>query len=110
MDTRDDGTPADPPTTREVRLYERAIAERWEIPPAARLAAVRRLLMVLANPESSTRAVVAAVNALSGLSRINLAAVDVAARAKTVDDLAAEIAAMKEHLEQQQQQNRGHRR
>ena len=70
--------------TRDVRLVERAVRESWTVSDGARRAMMRRLESVVSDPESKPRAFYAAVKALAALSRINLAAVDVAIRALAV--------------------------
>ena len=82
--------------TRDVRLAERAVRESWTVSDDARGAMMRRLESVVSNPESKPRAFYAAVKALAALSRINLAAVDVAIRALQFEDLADRVAALEE--------------
>ncbi len=78
--------------TRDVRLAERAVRECWLLRDDARAAMMARLEAVVLDPGSKPRAFYAAVKALAGLSRINLAAVDVAIRALQFEDLADRVA------------------
>jgi hypothetical protein len=73
--------------TRDVRLVALALQERWPIDPAARQAMVRRLEDVVADPVTRPRAFLAAVKAIMGLSRINLAAITSAIQAKEHEEV-----------------------
>ena len=57
-------------TVRDVRMIQRS-AERWNITPEFRSAAVRKLMTVILSPESSERGVVSAVKALAALDALN---------------------------------------
>jgi hypothetical protein len=74
-------------TTRDVRLIERAIRESWDLPEDTRRAMVARLGTMIADPETKTRAFLAAAKTLIALSRVNLSAVDVAIRARSAEDV-----------------------
>src|SRR5262245_29758582 len=95
-----------PPTTRDVRLLSRALAESWDVPADTRRAIVERLGAVVADPRARLRAVLAASKTLAGLSRINLTVVDVAIRARTHEELEARVA----DLEARVANDRGGRR
>ena len=79
------------PTTRDVRLLSRALAESWDIPEDIRRAIVERMGAVVMDPQAKLRAVLAASKTLAGLSRINLTVVDVAIRARTHEELEARV-------------------
>jgi len=49
---------------RDTRMMARALTQRWPIKPEIREAVVRRLLRVIADPQSSPREVTAAARAL----------------------------------------------
>jgi hypothetical protein len=76
-----------------------ALAERWEMDPTARAAMIRRLEDVVADPVTKFRAFQAASKALTALSRLNLAAVDTAIRAKQADELVDRVAELEKRLE-----------
>jgi hypothetical protein len=90
--------------TRDVRLAERAVRESRTVSDGARSAMMRRLESVVSDPESKPRAFYAAVKALAALSRINLAAVDVAIRALQFEDLADRVAALEERAKRNDMQ------
>jgi hypothetical protein len=84
------------PTTRDPRLLSRALAESWDIPEDIHKGIVDRLGAVVLDPDSKLRAVLAASKTLAGLSRINLAGVDVAIRAELHERLAERIEALEQ--------------
>jgi hypothetical protein len=86
-------------TTRDVRLVALALAERWEMDPTARAAMIHRLEDVVANPTTKLRAFFTAVRAITSLSRLNLAAVDTAIRAKQADELVDRVTELEKRLE-----------
>ena len=90
--------------TRDVRLAERAVRESWTVSDDARIAMMRRLESVVSNPESKPRAFFAAAKALAALSRINLAAVDLAIRALQFEELADRVAALEERAKRNDMQ------
>jgi hypothetical protein len=90
--------------TRDVRLTALALEERWPLSPEAKAAAVRRLEDVVSNPASGPRAFASALKALTALSRLNLAAVDVTLKAKAQEELEERVAAVEQRLEQQKLQ------
>jgi hypothetical protein len=59
---------------------------------------IRRSERVVSNPKSKPRAFRAAVKALTALSRLNLAAVEVAIRASQFEDMADRVAALEERV------------
>ena len=75
------------PTTRDVRLLERAIRESWDLSEDIRQAMLARLGTLISDPTTKTRAFLAAAKTLIGLSRLNLVAIDVAIRARQQEDL-----------------------
>ena len=79
--------PQPQPTTRDIRLTERAIRESWDLPEVTRQAMLDRLGTLVSDPATKTRAFLAAAKTLTALSRINLSAVDVAIRAVVHEDL-----------------------
>jgi hypothetical protein len=79
-------------TTRDVRLLARAVGEHWDIPEDVRRGIVERLGAVVTDPQAKLRAVLAASKTLAGLSRLNLAGVDVAIRARTHEELDVRVA------------------
>ena len=83
--------------TRDVRLAERAVRESWTLSDDARRAMMLRLETIVSDPETKPRAFLAAVKAIAGLSRINLAAVNVAIRALQFQDLTERVAALDPH-------------
>jgi hypothetical protein len=60
---------------------------------------IHRLEDVVADPASRPRAFFTAVKAITALSRLNLAAVDVAIRAKQADELADRVDELERRLE-----------
>jgi hypothetical protein len=66
---------------------------------------MRRLERIISDPESKPRAFFAAVKALAALSRINLAAVDVAIRAYQFEDLADRVAALEQRAKREEMQS-----
>jgi hypothetical protein len=66
---------------------------------AARKATIERLEAVVLNPQSTRRAVMAVSKALGALSRVNVSALDLALRCRQQEELAAEIATLKEWRE-----------
>lgn len=56
----------------DTRLEERAIRERWPIPPAARVNILRRLLGILRDPKATKRDLINAARVLATLDGINL--------------------------------------
>jgi hypothetical protein len=55
----------------EIRLTEQAFRQRWEIKPEYKEAIIRRLMAIVASPESSNREVTAASKALMAAERHN---------------------------------------
>src|SRR4051812_46941851 len=66
------------PTTRDVRLLERAIAEGWHVPDALRGPLIERLGRIALDPSSRPREAISAGKALMLASRINLDSISVA--------------------------------
>ena len=86
------GSSQSQPTTRDVRLAERAIRESWDLPEDTRRAMLARLGTLISDPTTKTRAFLAAAKMLTALSRINLSAVDTAIRAEIHGDLEERVA------------------
>lgn len=57
---------------RDTRMMARALSERWPIKPEYRAIVVRKLLAIIADPESSNREVTAAIKALISADRNNI--------------------------------------
>ena len=53
-----------PGELRDIRMIERAMRERWPIPPEFREATIKRLVRIIADPNSSNREVTSASRAL----------------------------------------------
>lgn len=87
-----------PPSVREVRLLARALRERWEIGDEAREAIMKRLTGAVQDPRTRLRAVTAVTKTLAALSRVNLASIDVALRARSQEELEERIAALEARL------------
>jgi hypothetical protein len=68
---------------------------------------IERLERIISDPDSKPRAFFAAVKALTALSRINLAAVDVAIRAHQHEDLAERVAALEQRASEARMQGFG---
>jgi hypothetical protein len=99
---RGSGSTSAPATnTRDVRLLALALEERWPMSPEAREAAVARLEAVVLDRSSKGRAFDRALRALTSLGRLNLAAVDVAMKARAQEELEERVAAVEEHIKQQ---------
>jgi len=92
--------------TRDIRLVERALRESWTISDSARTAMIGRLELAVSDPKTRPRAFFSAVKALLAISRINLAAVDVASRAQAAEDLAERVAKLMAELKKREAQNR----
>jgi hypothetical protein len=69
---------------------------------------MRRLERIVSDPESKPRAFFAAVKANAALARLNLAAVDVAIRARQFEDMAERVAALEQRAKRDDMQ--GYRR
>jgi hypothetical protein len=93
------GSSSAPMGTRDVRLLALALRENWPMDQKKRRAAIERLEREMVNPETKPRAFYRALQALTGLSRLNLAVVDVANRALQTQDLAEQLAAIKADLD-----------
>ena len=59
--------------TRDTRLLERAVTQRWPVQPAFKDAAVKQLVKVIADPESSPREKTSAARALTAMEAQNQA-------------------------------------
>jgi hypothetical protein len=97
------------PGTRDVRLVALALEERWPMDPTARAAMIRRLEDVATDPTTKPRAFFTAVRAITALSKLNLAAVDTAIRAKQADELADRVDELEKRLEASTSAHRGWR-
>jgi len=86
------------PTTRDVRLLERAIRESWDLPEDIRRAMLARLGTLISDPATNTRAFLAAAKTLIAVSRINLSAVDVAIRADVHENVEPRLAEVERQL------------
>jgi len=51
-------------TLRDVRMIQKAMEQRWDIKPEYKSALVRRLVAIIANPDSTAREVTSASRAL----------------------------------------------
>src|SRR5262249_23494386 len=80
------GAPVRAGQTRDPRLYEQALRERWPVPPAARARVVKRLLEVVNNKASSPRELTSAAKALCSMSSINLSAIGTASNIKSQEE------------------------
>src|SRR5262249_19148912 len=85
---------AEPWTTRDVRLPERALRESWDLSLDATAAMIKRLEAIVSDPASKPRAFERASKALMALSRINLTVVDTAIRARHADRIADQVKAL----------------
>jgi hypothetical protein len=63
---------APPLTARDTRLIERAVRQRWDIPPALRETIPKALGQVASNPKASHRNRIAAARALIAADALNL--------------------------------------
>lgn len=62
------------PGTRDTRLLERALRERWPIPEQFRAAVVKRLLAVIAKKNAKPREIISASRALFQADSVNIEA------------------------------------
>jgi len=94
------GSPSAPTGTRDVRLLALALEERWPMSAEAKAAAVRRLEAVVSDPDAKPRAFDRAIKALASLSRVNLASVDTAIRARASEELVQRLEELEARLAQ----------
>jgi hypothetical protein len=82
--------------TRDTRLVERALRERWPIPKAIRKPLIERLNEIVQDTESSPREVTSAAKAILSASKINLDGIASAIKAQEHEELVQRV----EELEQ----------
>jgi predicted RND superfamily exporter protein len=75
------------PKRRDLGLMERALHERWEIPDAVRGPLMKRLSVIVQDPSSAPREVLAAAGVLLAASKINLAHIATSINAERHEEL-----------------------
>src|SRR4051794_34036988 len=86
--------------TRDIRLVERALRERWPIPKALRGPLIDRLAKIVQDPEASPREATSAAKAILTASRLNLETITAAIRADEHVTLVSRVAELETRLEQ----------
>ena len=78
--------------SRDTRLVERALRERWPIPKALRGPLIDRLAGIVTDPETSPREATAAARAILSASKINVELIGATIKAREHEELAARLA------------------
>jgi putative ubiquitin-RnfH superfamily antitoxin RatB of RatAB toxin-antitoxin module len=81
------------PSRSDLRLYERALRNGWDVPAATRVEVIRVLGEIVADPKARRRDRTAAARALLQASRVELDAIRVA-QSVHYEDLARRLAAL----------------
>ena len=87
--------------TRDTRLVDRALRERWPIPKALRGPLIERLAKIVQDPEASPREATAAARAILSASKINSDLIGVTVKAIEHEELAAKVADLERQINEQ---------
>ena len=80
--------------TRDTRLVERALRERWPIPKALRGPLIERLAGIVQDPNASPREATSAAKAILTASKLNLDGIAATIKAQEHSELVARIEAL----------------
>jgi len=95
-------------TRRGNRLTNRAIRERWPIPPGLRTSLVDQLGQIVKDPNAGPRDVISAAKALLSASKINLESVSVTIKAREHEELEDNMREIELDLEAQKSSEAGY--
>ena len=87
-------------TRRGNRLTNRAIRERWLIPPALRTSLVDQLGQIVQDSNAGPRDVISAAKALLSASKVNLQSVSVTIKAQLHEELEDRMTEIERELEE----------
>jgi hypothetical protein len=80
--------------TTDLRLFEKALAQNWEVPDAVKAAAVADMEAVIANPKAPFRARTTAVRLLLSMTSSNLQMIQTASNVRLADDISRRVDAL----------------
>jgi hypothetical protein len=80
---------------RDVRLAERALRERWDVPEDIRTPLLRKLAVMALKEQESSRKVASIVRTLLAAGQVNLQSIGVSIAAEAHETLKAEVDELK---------------